>query len=130
MKFPQLFTKIPKHKRFDYIPRHYDPQEEERKERELRIRMELKQEGLLKDENAVEDPRADYRARISGSFRSAKRATSAQSDPSASMLRLMITLILTVGLIAYLQYGKNALIGVALVFIPFYLYLKFRKSRR
>ena len=130
MKFPQLFTKIPKHKRFDYIPRHYDPQEEERKERELRIRMELKQEGLLKDENTVEDPRADYRARISGSFRSAKRTTSAQSDPSASMLRLMITLILTVGLIAFLQYGKNALIGVALVFIPFYLYLKFRKSRR
>jgi Flp pilus assembly protein TadB len=130
MKFPQLFTKIPKHKRFDYVPRHYDPQEEERRERELRIRMELKQEGLLKEEGREEDPMTDYRSRIAGSFKSAKRTSTAQSDPSASMLRLIITLILTVGLIAFLQYGKNALIGLALVFIPFYLYLKFRKSRR
>jgi hypothetical protein len=39
-------------------------------------------------------------------------------------------MIITTGLFAFLEYGRIALIGVALVFIPFYLYLKFRKFRR
>jgi hypothetical protein len=132
MKFPQLFTKIPKHKRFGYTPRHYDPQEEERKERELRIRQELITEGGAgkREDNGLEGESSnDYRSRIAGSFKNAKKTHSGQSDTSANMLRLIIALTMTVGLIAYLQVGKNALIGVALFIIPLYLYLKFRKSR-
>ena len=133
MKFPQLFTKIPKHKRFDYIPRHYDPQEEERREREIRIRQELEREGVIKKEGDQPDDDAatsGYRERITGSFKAARRVGRKQSDPSASLIRLAITLILTLGLIGYLQFGKNALYGVAAIFIPFYLYLKFRSARR
>lgn len=128
MKFIQLFTKIPNYKKFGYMPRHYDPREEERKEREHRIRMELR-----KDEDKVEKEdiiAQDYRTRISGSFRTAKKTVSPQADPSSSMVRLIITMIITVGLIGFLQYGKIALVGVALLIIPFYLYLKFRKFRR
>ena len=44
MKFLQIFTKIPNYKKFGYTPRHYDPKEEERKERELRIQKELMSE--------------------------------------------------------------------------------------
>jgi Flp pilus assembly protein TadB len=128
MKFIQLFTKIPNYKRFGYMPRHYDPREEERKERELRIRQELLSEEERKKRE--DDETYAYRSRIAGSFRTAKKTVSPQSDPSSSMLRLIITLIITVGLIAFLQFGKIALIGVALVIIPFYLYLKFRKFRR
>lgn len=128
MKFIQLFTKIPNHKRFGYTPRHYDPREEERKERELRIRQELLSEEERKKKE--DDETHAYRSRIAGSFRTAKKTVSPQSDPSSSILRLIITLIITVGLIAFLQFGKVALIGVALVIIPFYLYLKFRKFRR
>ncbi|MBA4053942.1 MAG: hypothetical protein C0490_04450 [Marivirga sp.] len=128
MKFIQLFTKIPNYKRFGYMPRHYDPKEEERKERELRIRQELLSEQ--EREKREEDEKYGYRTRIAGSFKTAKKTVSPQSDPSSSMLRLIITLIITVGLIAFLQFGKIALIGVALVIIPFYLYLKFRKFRR
>lgn len=128
MKFIQLFTKIPNYKKFGYMPRHYDPKEEERKERELRIRMELdKDQDKVKKEDIVVQ---DYRTRISGSFRTAKKTVSPQADPSSSMVRLIITMIITVGLIGFLQYGKIALIGVALLIIPFYLYLKFRKFRR
>ncbi len=128
MKFVQLFTKIPNHKRFGYTPRHYDPQEEERKERELRIRRELMLEGETqeKDEEALHA----YRSRITGSFRNAKKTVEVQSDPSARMLRLVLTLIITLGLIGFLQFGRIALIGVAFVSIPLYLYLKFRKFRR
>mgnify|MGYP003390141146 FL=1 len=128
MKFIQLFTKIPNYKKFGYMPRHYDPKEEERKERELRIHLELLNE---EEKKKIEEEAAHgYRSRISGSFRTAKKTVSPQADPSSGMLRLIITLIITLGLIGFLQYGRIALIGVALVIIPLYLYLKFRKFRR
>jgi len=71
-----------------------------------------------------------YRSRMAGSFRSAKKTATVQKDPSANMLRLIILLVLAVGLIAFIEYGKVALYGVALIIVPFYFYLKFRKFRR
>lgn len=128
MKLPTLFTKTPNYKRFAYNPRHYDPLEDERKEREERIRLELRVEQEKKEEKT--DDIHGYRSRIAGSFRTAKKSATVQSDPSASMMRLVILLVLAIGLIAFLEYGGIALYGVALVFIPFYLYLKYRKFRR
>lgn len=127
MKFLQIFSKTPQHKRFNFAPRFYDPQEEERKERELRIQKELEQKTVEPEKVSSE---YGHRERIAGSFRTAKKTAGTQSDPSATMLRLFILLILTVGLIAFLQFGKVALYGLAFVFIPFYLYLKFRKLKR
>jgi hypothetical protein len=129
MKLPTLFNKTPKYKRFDYAPRHYDPVEDERKEREERIRRELSLEKDNKEETEQDDTHG-YRSRITGSFRTAKKTATVQRDPSASMIRLVILMVLTVGVIGYIQYGNVALYGVALVFVPFYLYLKFRKFRR
>lgn len=128
MKFPQIFTRVPSHKRFGYVPRHYDPKEEERKERELRVKRELMSEQGQTE--LIEEDKHGYRTRISGSFKTAKKTVTPQADPSSTMLRLIITLIITLGLLAFIEFGKIALIGVALVFIPLYLYLKFRKSRR
>jgi Flp pilus assembly protein TadB len=128
MKFPQLFTKIPNYKKFGYTPLHYDPREEERKERELRIKRELMSEQEQEELN--EEDKLGYRKRISGSFKKAKKTVTPQADPSSTMLRLIITLIITLGLIAFIEFGRIALVGVALVIIPFYLYLKFRKFRR
>ncbi len=128
MKFPQIFTRIPNYKKFGYTPRHYDPREEERKERELRIRRELMSDQ--EKEELIEEDKLGYRKRISGSFKNAKKTVTPQADPSSTMLRLIITLIITLGLIAFIQYGRIALVGVALIIIPFYLYLKFRKFRR
>lgn len=129
MKIPTLFTKIPKYKRFDYTPRHFDPAEAERKEREERIRRELDSEKGHEDEKVVDEIHG-YRNRITGSFRTAKKTVPVQRDPSANMLRLFIFLLLAIGLIAYMEYGQAALYAVALVFVPFYLFLKFRKFRR
>lgn len=127
MKFTQLFTKIPNYKRFGYTPRHFDPLEEERKEREERIRQELDQEQRKKLED---ETLHSYRSRIAGSFKTAKKTATVQRDPTANTLRLIVLLIVTVGLIAFIQYGKIAIYGVLLVFIPLYLYLKYRKFRR
>jgi Flp pilus assembly protein TadB len=127
MKFLQIFNKTPNYKKFSYSPRFYDPLEEERRERESRIKKEIEEAKVSNDE-IVEQ--YGHRQRIAGSFRQSKKTVSAQSDPSATMLRLIILLILTVGLIAFLQFGKNALYAVVLAFVPFYLYLKFRKFKR
>ena len=127
MKLPSLFTKTPNYKRFAYTPRHYDPQEEERKEREERIRQEL---GIEAGKKLEEDNAQGYRTRMVGSFKTAKKTATPRKDPSENLLRLMILIVLTVGLIAFIEYGKVALYGVALIIIPFYFYLKFRKFRR
>jgi Flp pilus assembly protein TadB len=127
MKLPTLFTKTPNYKRFAYTPRHYDPLEEERKEREERIRREL---SISQEKKDGADDLNSYRSRIAGSFRTAKKTATVQRDPSASMMRLIILMVLTVGLIAFIEYGTVALYGVAIIFVQFYLYLKFRKFKR
>ena len=119
MKIPSLFTKAPNHKRFSYNPRFYDPQEEERREREERIRKELELDG--KDGST-----APYRSRIAGSFKEAKKTAGRSLNPSATLIRLIILFFLSIWLIAYLQFGTVAIYGL-LLFVPFYLFLKFRK---
>jgi len=131
MKFPQIFTKIPAHKRFGYSPRHYDPLEDEMKEREQRLKVEFEKESQLKKEaETTSESEEGYRTRMSGSFRSAKKSAPVQSDPSASMMRLALMLVMVIGFIGYLQFGNVALYGVAIVVVPAYLYLKFRKLKR
>lgn len=120
IKLPSIFTRIPSHKRFSYNPRHYDPQIEERKEREERVHRELR------SKNEAEAADTAYRARIAGSFRTAKKlqGQSKPFDPSANMIRLLILTFLVVWIIAYLHYGSPAIYGFVL-FVPFYLWLKF-----
>lgn len=119
MKFLSLFTKTPTHQRFNYSPRYYDPKKEEMMEREARIRRELQ----LEQENGP----GDYRSRISGSFHAArKRSKQTGESLNATLLRFGIILFLVLFIIAYIQWGQVAFYGFAL-FIPFYLYLKFKK---
>lgn len=120
MKIFSLFTKAPQHQRFNYKPRYYDPQKEEMKEREDRIKRELK----LEEEQGL----GDYRSRISGSFHAArKRSKKSSGTVGSSLLRLGIILFLVLFIIAYIQWGQMALYGFAL-FVPFYFYLKLKKQ--
>lgn len=118
MKFLSLFTKAPSHQRFNYTPRYWDPKKEEMIEREARIRRELK----LEEEKGP----GDYRSRIQGSFQAARKRSKQTGDSlNATLLRLGIILFLVLFVMAYLQWGQPAFYGLAL-FIPFYLYLKFK----
>jgi hypothetical protein len=134
MKLLQIFNKTPNYKKFNYAPRFYNPEEEERQERIRRIQQEVdsaKAEELAeKNKSAGLD--LNYRDRIHGSFSKARQANGnsergAVNSTSPALLRMTILLVLTVGFIGYLQYGKIALYGIALVLIPIFLYLKFRK---
>lgn len=120
MKFPTLFTKIPKYKRFDYTPRYYDPVEEARREREAKIQQEF---NINSDKESVDG----YQTRISGSFRTARKLKGKSFDPSANLLRLIIITFLVVWIIAYLHYGSAAFYAFIL-FIPFYIWLKFLRK--
>ncbi len=124
MKFISLFTKAPNYKRFSYAPRYYDQQAEERKEREERIRQEIARE---KGQQVSEV--TDYRTRMTGAFHSARRhSQTSQSRQSfnSTMIRLGVLLFLTLFIMAYLTWGKVALYSLFL-FIPVYIYLKFKK---
>lgn len=122
MKFVSLFTKTPNNKRFSYTPRFYDQKAEERKEREERIRREIERE-----QGTQSDTSPDHRVRIAGSFHAArKRSDKGKGELNAVLLRSGLLLFLTLFLMAFLTWGKEALYGL-LVFVPVYFYLKFRK---
>jgi Flp pilus assembly protein TadB len=119
LKLPNLFGRTPGHQRFSFEPRFYDPQKEEMKEREKRIKQEL--------ENKKNKTIEGYQSRIQGSFHSARKRSSASSaDLKAAVFRIVILLFLVVSLISYLQWGSVALYGF-LLFIPLYVWMKFRR---
>jgi|DewCreStandDraft_4_1066084.scaffolds.fasta_scaffold46767_2 Flp pilus assembly protein TadB len=122
MKFPSLFFKTPRHKQFSFLPRYYDPKEEERKQREERLHKEIETD---RTENGLSD--GGYRQRIAGSFRSSRRRTPAQTDTSAAMLRLVVLLLLVLILMAYIEFGASALY-LLLVLVPLYFFMRFRKG--
>jgi hypothetical protein len=124
MKFLSVFTKAPKHQRFSYTPRFYDPQKEEMEERESRIKLELAREkGEINNEDLI-----GHRRRISGAFQAArKRNNPVSAGTNATMLRLGILLFMVVFIIAFLEFGRPVLYSLIL-FVPFYFYLQFKRK--
>lgn len=126
MKFNGLFTKTPSYKRFNYTPRHYDPLEEERKERMERLQKELEAGKRTETDEEL----AAHQSRIKGGIQAARRRSAAKgSTLSSALLRTIITLFIVVELLAFLQFGTVALYGVLLL-VPFYLFLKLRNFKR
>jgi len=122
MKFVSLFTKAPNYKRFSYAPRFYDQKAEERKEREERIRQQI---AVERGQQSTET--SDYRSRMTGAFQSArKRSQASPSTLQSSLIRLGVFLFLTLFIMAFMTWGKVALYSF-LLFVPVYIYLKFRK---
>lgn len=128
MKFLQIFNKTPNTRKFNYTPRFYKPEEEEMRERIQRIERELNKE---KQSAEGVDDSFSHRDRMRASFRAA-RGEQSQAKPSFGsgpmLMRLAILLVLTVGLIAYLQYGTSALYTVAVVIAVFVLYSRIRNT--
>jgi len=122
MKFVSLFSKIPNHKKFNYTPRYYDQEAEERKEREERIRREIEREKGMHPEDS-----GDYRSRIAGSFHSARRRSNkSKSALNTVLLRSSVLLFLTLFIMAFLTWGKDALYSL-IIFVPVYFYFRLKK---
>lgn len=85
------FIKLPSYKRFEYTPRYWDPEQEERDERIRQIKAEM---GIV----VPSDPNRSTIKR--GSFRQAHRKTKVRAGRSSN-IRLVIILAALL-LIAYL----------------------------
>ena len=98
------FFHIPGTKKFNITPRFYDPDKEEREERERRIKEEL---GIV--DERVDDGRP-FRPNIKGQFRRAQEGFSKSSEDArrASNKRLII-LIMILSLIFYLFFYSDFL---------------------
>lgn len=96
------FFYTPAAKKFNITPRFYDPDKEEREEREQRIREEL---GIPDEKRKGDGP---FRPNIKGQFRRAQDGFSRSSDSArrSSNIRLII-FILILALIFYLFFYSD-----------------------
>jgi hypothetical protein len=117
MKLPSL-TKKPKYQQFRVEPRYYDPIKEDIENRTSRIKSEM---GISESE----DLDVGYSSQISGSFRKNMKHATGIVDQS-SMLRLIILIILILFVGGFVYIGTEVFY-LALLYIPFYLWKKFRK---
>jgi hypothetical protein len=89
------FIKLPKHKKFNYSPRYWDPEKEEREERVRRIKHEM----------GIDVPSDPTRTTIRrGSFRQASQKAKVRATRGSNM-RLMIILAVLF-LLAYLIFYR------------------------
>ena len=89
------FVKLPGHKQFNYSPRYWDPEKEER---EVRIRR-------IKQEMGIDMPSDPNRTTIKrGSFRQAARKTKVKATRSSNIRLLIILAVLL--LLAYLLFYR------------------------
>jgi hypothetical protein len=87
------FIKLPSHKQFNYSPRYWDPEKEEREERIRQIKLEM----------GIEVPSDPNRTTIKrGSFRQASRHTKVKATRSSN-IRLVIILAVLL-MLAYLLF--------------------------
>ena len=90
------FFHLQKSKTFNYTPRYFDPDQEERDDREQRIKAEM---GIQEES----DPNKPFRSNIKGQFRYAmgRTAKSSSEGRRSSNIRLVV-FILILTLIVYL----------------------------
>jgi hypothetical protein len=127
MKIPGMFAKSPKHHKFEYKPRYYDPKKAEYEERESRLRREI----ALENGQTPEDSGTpyDHHARMRGAFQSARKKTPKSKDePNYAIIRLGILLILSLLLFGFFQWGGKVVFVLFLIF-PIWIYLRFFKKK-
>ena len=89
------FFHLPRAKRFNVPYRFYDPDKEEREERERQIREEM---GIFD----TPDPNKPFKPNLKGQFRqSMGRASKSAEDTRRSSLWRLIILIITLSLVFY-----------------------------
>jgi hypothetical protein len=110
MKLPSLL-RLPKNKRFNYVPRYYDPVKDEIEEKESKFRRELSEEGR----------RITKRPSISEVYRRRSRV-----ERKGDLRQIIFILTFTVIIFGYLYIG-NYVFYFLLILIPAYIWARFRK---
>lgn len=116
MKF-RIF-KTATYQRFHIEPRYYDPVKEDIQNRTARIKEEL---GIQDEEF-----KPGYRSQIAGSFRKNMKHTPHKVGGSVVILRLTILIVLSMMILGF-AYDMTQLFYLLLLFVPFYLWKRFRR---
>jgi hypothetical protein len=128
MKIPGLFSKSPKHHRFEYKPRYFDPKKEEHEAREERIRAELARENGTRPQPSATP--YDYRSRMKGTFQMArKRSAPSKDEPNLALIRIGILLLISLLLVGFFQWGGKVVYALFLIF-PVWIYLRFFRKHK
>ncbi|MDH5599431.1 MAG: hypothetical protein OEY34_09910 [Cyclobacteriaceae bacterium] len=117
------FFKTGKHQRFHYEPRHFNPDAEEARKRERRIRMELKLED---GENSASDSNTRYHSSIQGAFIKRRYVNSAVNK--TSNIRILVIILIMLGLLyGWWEIGNDVIYSLLLL-VPFYVYLRLKRK--
>ena len=108
MRFPSLF-RVPRHTRFNYEPRYYDPVKEEVDQRVKKIRREL----------AAKDHQ-DLRYSFRETYERKKKV-----GRQASLNQIIVLAIIVGGGLGWWVYGNDALYVVGILF-PLYVFLRIK----
>jgi len=95
MKFPSLF-RMPRHQRFKFEPRYYDPIKEDIERRTQEVKAQLSQSQTN-----------NYRTTISNSFERKSRRGN-----KTSLFQLVLILVLSISFVGYLYFGPDVLYGL------------------
>jgi hypothetical protein len=116
--FKGFFFKTARHQKFHLEPRYYDPVKEDIENRTSRIKAEM---GMSDGEM---DP--GYRSQIQGSFRKNMKHTPSQTGGQETMLRLIIFIVLVMTCAGFIYIGTE-IFYLFLLFVPFYIYKRFKR---
>lgn len=119
MKLPS-FVRLPRHRQFNYEPKFYDPVQDELKERIKLIQSEM----AIQNNEATQEDRAMYAARISEAFKTrTKYHSSLPGNTKVILLRIVIACLLIMFFSTYWLYGNKGLtvlglwvLGLALLY--------------
>lgn len=117
MKLPSLMKKA-KYQRYEVTPRYYDPIKEDIENRTSRIKSEMG----LSDESLD----LGFNSQISGSFRKNMKHATGNGMGQTMMLRLVIMIVLVMFAGGFVYVGSD-IFYLALLYIPFYLWKRFKK---
>jgi len=95
------FFHTPGTKRFSITPRFYDPEQEERDERERRIKEEL---GIVDEKK---DDGKPFKTNIKGQFRNSAGLSRSSEDARRSQNRRLVWIIIILALVLYLFFYSD-----------------------
>ncbi|QNL22321.1 hypothetical protein HZR84_10335 [Hyphobacterium sp. CCMP332] len=113
MRFPS-FIRLPRHQKFHYEPRFYDPVKED-----LDRRISLAKKQIPDDSND------STRERISAQWKRTER-----NSQKASFRQLIILIILISSVVLYFYFGNNGIYGIIGTLIVGYLIFKYKQFNK
>lgn len=112
MRIPSL-TRLPRHSKFNYAPRFYDPVKEDIERRTNMIRDQIRHNKA-----------GNYRSNLANAF-----SQRARESKQSNIIQLAVIILLLGTFFGYIYFG-NTIFYIFLALIPVYIYSRAKRSYR